>query len=290
MKKITFLLVISLSLIYITFTSIAQTMLSKVKINDPFILNESLYQNFDTFDDSAEVLLTINNNNIDVDGQAYQYPDMDRLVIRLWENKAFTFDEAKSLFDTSVYLHAINKENRVSEIKNLIYNMPYRAFVETDNGVYVLTGNGDIWKNSVDEIEVLSIDDWKEVYSKPIPLNIYCNNNIIKGAYLKNDLVHFPLRATLEGLGINVVWEPLSKTVVLSNNYIRLIPDYSINSISGVYIENNRQIQISNWSPGIGFSTLNDRIYIPEQAIYYILKCFDNSLSINIADRSIRIR
>lgn len=239
--------------------------------------------------EQADVLFYMQDNETIMPGnEKIATKTNDGFCSHVWENKCFTFSEAEEMFDCSEYLNAINsKITKNTEIESIIYNKPYQAVVLTDCGIYVLTGNGDIWDNTAEEIEVLTIKEWQQTYSKPLDVTAYINEIPVDGAYLENNTVYLPIRKILEQIGLTVEWQADTNEIHIENSYIILKTDYKNNLLCGE--KENRRLQLSDWTVGTPFRTTNDRIYIVDKCMSYLLKNFEYALSINIPKREVYI-
>lgn len=243
-----------------------------------------------TMEESCSYVFFCRNGDVRKE-KGYPMYRKDNLWHFQWGKRSFDDNEMKKFFDCTMYKEAISKQNgKISEIKELIYDCRlYRVFALTEDNIYVITGWGEVWNNSVDDVEVCSLITWDEMYSQNIPMRLYVNNILIDDiAYLSKYSVAMPLRTIMEAMGNEVRWQEEKQEVII-NNYICLNLDNVNKTFTASHIDNGHQIQLTDWTVWSSYSILNDRIYIYDETMSYLIQRWNYDIGLNIPKREIRI-
>ena len=223
--------------------------------------------------------------------KGYSVYRKDNLWHFQWGKRSFDDEEMKKFFDCTMYNKAVSKYvSKISEVKELIYDCrPDRVFALTEGNVYVITGYGEVWNNSVDDVEVCSIITWDEMYSQNVPMRLYVNNILIDDiAYVGKYGSAMPLRTILEAMGKEVKWQEEKREVII-NNYICLKLDNVNKTFTASYTDNGHQIQLADWTTWSSYNILDDRMYIYDNTVSYLIQHWNYDISLNIPKREIRI-
>ena len=201
----------------------------------------------------------------------------------------YEFSEMISFFDCSLYKQAIEKYSGHSvNIKELIHDESIpRVFALTDNNVYVITGHGEIAANSVDELEILTFEEWKARYAEEIPVKLFVDGvDLGTEAYMGSTYTDAPLRLVLESMGSTVKWNHESKEITIDDGILLKLEE---NIMTGVYLKSGSSIQLQDWTGWCGYSIYDDRVYLGEIGMHNLLKIFGYDADVNIPKGEIHI-
>ena len=247
------------------------------------------------------VLLFDESNNVIINDKNYGHETSNGEYIIMGSDWRLDENLIDELSNGSEYLKAIEQYSGMKEtINGIIYTDKCGAVVLTEKNLYVLTGYNSIWENVAENMEVLTIKMWKAMYEDYVISSLYVNNILIDEiSYMYPSGVHVPLRSTLEACGLNIDWNDENEEIII-NDKIKLdcnlqIPnkseylDDNIKYMSGSYVDRDLKFALTDNTYTTRYVIYDNKIYLNNQTMKYILKYFNYDIIVNFPKREIRI-